>query len=101
MTHQPTPTDGYGSCTKAKRGRLPIPIKIQPHVGAALAADLADETMLNVGQPDTIGPVIGADGNRMVAAVVGAIDRQPAHTAAAHLGEGEFGRVDGHGPSFR
>jgi len=37
--------------------------------------------MLNVGQPDIIGPAIGADGNRMAAAVVGAIDQQPAHAA--------------------
>src|SRR6516225_4154888 len=29
---------------------LPIPIEIGPHVGAALAADLADETMLYVGK---------------------------------------------------
>jgi hypothetical protein len=30
------------------------------HVGAALAADPANEPMLNVGQPKVIGPLIGA-----------------------------------------
>ena len=35
-------------------------IGIRPHVGTALAAGLADETMLNVGQAKVIGPLIGA-----------------------------------------
>jgi hypothetical protein len=36
-------------------------MEIWPHVGAALAAGGADETMLYVGQPYVIRPLIGAD----------------------------------------
>ena len=43
-----------------RRNGLSIPIEIRPHVGTALAAGLADETMLNVGQAKVIGPLIGA-----------------------------------------
>ena len=39
----------------------PGPIEVRPRVGTALAADLADETMLYVAQPDIIGPAIAAD----------------------------------------
>jgi hypothetical protein len=35
--------------------RSPVPVEVRPQVGPALAADLADETMLYVGQPDIIG----------------------------------------------
>jgi hypothetical protein len=42
------------------RPRPPVPIEIRPQVGAALAADRANEPMLNVGQPKVIGPLIGA-----------------------------------------
>ena len=42
------------------RPRPPVPIEIRPQVGAALAADPANEPMLNVGQPKVIGPLIGA-----------------------------------------
>src|SRR6516165_12404346 len=69
---------------------LPVPIEIRPHVGAALSADLADETMLNVGQPDIIGPAIAVDRSRVAAALVGAIDKQPTHAHVAHLGEGDL-----------
>ena len=37
-----------------------IPIEIRRRVRTALAAGLADETMLNVGQAKVIGPLIGA-----------------------------------------
>ena len=35
------------------------PSRPRPPVGAALAADPANEPMLNVGQPKVIGPLIG------------------------------------------
>jgi hypothetical protein len=37
-----------------------------------------------------VGPSICTDGDRMAAAVVRAIHEQPARTALAHLGEGDF-----------
>jgi len=56
---------------------------------AQMAADRAGEALLDVGQPEIIEPVVGADGDRMRASVVGAIDQ---HAALAHLAEGAGGR---------
>jgi len=42
--------------------------------------------MLNVGQPDIVGPAIAADGNRMAAAMVGAVHQNAAHAHVAILG---------------
>ena len=55
--------------------RLPIPIEIRPYVWAALAAGCAGETILNVGQPKIIRSLVATDGDRVAAAVVGAIDK--------------------------
>jgi hypothetical protein len=70
-----------------------IPIEIRPHVGTALAADLADETMLNVGQTKVVGPWVAADRDRMRALIVGAIDQDAAHAALAHFSEGDLVRA--------
>ena len=43
-----------------RRRRL-IPIEIRPHICATLAAGLADETRLQIGQPQIIRPGIAAD----------------------------------------
>ena len=59
--------------------------EIRPHVGTALAADLADETMLYVGHAKVIGPLIGADGERVAAAIVRARLVQTASLFIAHL----------------
>jgi hypothetical protein len=40
---------------------LPVPIEIRPHVGTALAAFPTGEALLDIGQPDSIGPAIAAD----------------------------------------
>jgi len=61
--------------------RLLVPIEIGPHVGTALAAHRADETKLNGGQPDVIRPAVTADGDRVAAGVVRAIDDDAAHTS--------------------
>jgi hypothetical protein len=42
----------------------------EPAGAAALAADLADETMLYVGQAKVIGPLIGIDGDAVATAEV-------------------------------
>jgi hypothetical protein len=49
-------------CTERWQDTASVPIKIRPHVDAALAADLADETMLDVGQANVVGPCIRSDG---------------------------------------
>jgi hypothetical protein len=38
--------------------RLPIPVEIRPHVGAALAASLADKAIFNIGQPHIVGQAL-------------------------------------------
>ena len=45
--------------------RLPVPVEVPPDVGAALAAGLANELRLDVGQPDIIGPAVAAHGDRV------------------------------------
>jgi len=37
-----------------------LPVEVPPDVGAALAAGLANELRLDVGQPDIIGPAVAA-----------------------------------------
>jgi hypothetical protein len=46
---------------------------------------LADEARLDVGQPEIIGPLIGADRDRMAAAVIGAIDQETANAPAVRI----------------
>ena len=40
---------------------------------------------LNIGQPQVIGPLIGADRDRMATAVVGAIDQQKPRTRMSRI----------------
>jgi hypothetical protein len=54
-------------------------LKVRPHVGASLAARLAHETRLQVGEPDVIRPLICADRDRVAAMIVRAIDQETAH----------------------
>ena len=68
------------------------PVEVRPYVGAALAADPAGEALLDIGQSGIIGPCIAADGDRVAAAVVGAIDQQAADAAFA-LEEQELPKV--------
>jgi len=35
-----------------------MPMEAGPHVGAALAAGLADEPIFDVGEPDIVGPLV-------------------------------------------
>ena len=70
-----------------------FPVEIRPHVGAALAAGLAHETMLYVGRAKVIGPLIAADRDRVAAAVVGSIDQEPAHAHVAHVAERDLLRA--------
>ena len=54
----------------------------------------ADKPRLDIGQPGIIGPALSpTDGNRMAAAIVGAVHQQPAHPHFAHFGERDFGRA--------
>ena len=64
---------------------LPIPIEIRPHVGAALAVGGAGEARLNIREPNVIWPPVGADGERVAAAIVRARLVQTASLFIAHL----------------
>lgn len=57
-----------------RRGDRLVPIAVWPDVGTAAATGPADEARFDVGQPHLVGPAIGAEGDAMTAAVVGAID---------------------------
>jgi hypothetical protein len=54
-------------------------MKVRPDIGAALAAGLADEQVLDVGQLDIIGPSVTADRDRVAAMKVLARDQDAAH----------------------
>ena len=86
------PTDSPSSLSPS------CPVEIRPHICTALAADPAGEALLEIGQSRIIGPGISADRDRVAAAVVGAIDQQPANAHLAHFGEGDFLRTVRHDP---
>ena len=73
----------------------------RPDIGAAVAAGLAGELRLKIGQPHVIGPSVCADRDRMTAAVVCAVNQQAAHAGRAHFRECDFLRADGHAPLKR
>jgi hypothetical protein len=70
------------------------------HLGALLAAALACERGLDIGQPDTIGPSIAADRGRTAALVILTVDKQTARAGVAHLSKGDLRRAgeSGHAP---
>jgi hypothetical protein len=47
-------------------------LKERPDIGAAMAADLAEESRLQVREPDVVGPLRGVDHGRMRAVVIAA-----------------------------
>jgi hypothetical protein len=74
--------------------------KIRPDVGASLAAGLADEARLQIGEPDVIRPWVCADRYRVAVAIICAIDQETVHARGAHFAEGNFLRA-GHAPLKR
>jgi hypothetical protein len=53
----------------------------------------ADESWLQIGQPDVIGPWVRADRNGVAALVVRAIDQETAHAGRAHFAERDLLRA--------
>ena len=72
-------------------------MKIRPDVGAAPAARLTDEAIFDVGQPDIVRPLIGADRDVVAALVIAAIDQDAANAGFAHLAKGDL-LGSGHAP---
>ncbi|KRR21186.1 hypothetical protein CQ14_22230 [Bradyrhizobium lablabi] len=64
-------------------------LMIRPHVGAAMAANRADEQGLQIGQPQALGPAVSVYHNRMRALVVAAAHMQPASAGPPHLPKGD------------
>ncbi len=89
-------TSDFGHASRARGGwpdparvirthRAPgllFPIEIGPDISAPLAAGLTGEQRLDVGQPDTIAPAIGADLDGMGALVVTAVNQKPARISS-------------------
>ena len=71
--------------------------------GAALAAGPVDEPAFDIGQPDMIRPVVGTDGDRAAAAVVGVVHEDPANAHLAHFAEADLLRagMGGHAVSSK
>jgi hypothetical protein len=67
-----------------------IPVEIRADISASLAANLAGESGLDIGQPNVILPLVAADRGPMAALVIRATDQQTAYTGSAHFGEGDF-----------
>lgn len=67
----------------------------RPDIGAATAARLTDEARFDVGEPDIVGPLVGADLDRVAATVVEAIDQHMRYAGLAHLAEGDFWGLGG------
>jgi hypothetical protein len=59
-------------------------------IGAPFAAGRADEAVLNVGNPDVIGPLARVHLDRMAALVVGAIDQDVIDARLPHFSESDF-----------
>jgi hypothetical protein len=64
-------TTSRRSCTRF------VLIEIRSNFGAAIAASPANETRLQIGQPQIIRPLIGTGRNQMASSKVAAIDQQP------------------------
>jgi hypothetical protein len=67
-----------------------MPTKVGPHIGAALAACLADETIFDVGEPDIVRSLVADDRDRVAALVIRAINQDAANAGFAHFTEGDF-----------
>jgi len=61
-------------------------MEIRPHVCTALAACLTDEPIFDVGEPDIVRPLVGADDrDRVAALVIQAINRDTANAGFPHF----------------
>jgi hypothetical protein len=69
---------------------LLLPVEIRANVSAPLAACLASEPGLQIGQPNIIGPSVAADGCPMAAVIIGAIDQETANAGGAHFSEDDL-----------
>jgi hypothetical protein len=76
-------------------------MEIRADISASLAAALADEARLDVGQPDAIRPSVAADRCPTAAPVIRAIDQEAANASGAHFAECDLSGGGGHAPLKR
>jgi hypothetical protein len=62
-------------------------VEIRAHAGALLAAGLAGEQRLYVGQPDVIRPSVRAYRRRVITPIIGAVFSKKMRTIASALGK--------------
>jgi|SRR5580692_8706988 hypothetical protein len=74
-------------------------MKVRPHVGALLAAGLAHEARLQIGEPLLVRSWVCADRDRVVAMKVRAIDQETAHAGGSHFAKRDLPRA-GHAPNW-
>jgi hypothetical protein len=70
-----------------------FPIEVRPDIGTLSDTRCANETRLDIGQPDIVRPPrtgVGTEPRPMAALAVRAIDQDAAHAGGAHLAEGDF-----------
>lgn len=67
-------------------------MKVRPDVSASLAAGLANEACLEIGNPDVIRPSVRAERNRMAALMIRVIDQDAAHASRTHFAESDLPR---------
>jgi hypothetical protein len=67
-----------------------IPVEIRADISASLAANLAGEQRLYIGQPNAIQPSVAADCRPVAAPIVPAIDQETANTSGAYFSEGDL-----------
>jgi hypothetical protein len=60
-----------------------FPVEIRADISASLAANLAGESGLDIGQPNAIRPLVAADRGPMAALVIRATDQQTANAGSA------------------
>jgi len=73
---------------RAGVARFLLLAEIRAHVGAAVAAGLARNSRFQIGEPNVIRPLVGADRCRMTVPIVRAIDQQAANAGGAHFAHG-------------
>jgi hypothetical protein len=65
-------------------------LPLRPDLRAALAARQTDEALLDVGEPEIVGLLIGVNRDRMAAVKVDTVDEDAVDAGVAHLAEGYF-----------
>ena len=67
-----------------------IPVKVRPDISAALGASRAEETILDIADPEIIRQLVSNHCYVVAASIIAAIDQDAAHAGFAHFAEGDL-----------